>query len=278
MWLANVLRIVLLVTIGTWGYPAVADKGFHTHAGWIAFNIVGLGLVALCRRVRYFAATDPVIDPGSADYFNPTAAYLIPLLGILATTMITEAFSSGFDGLYPLRVLVAAIALWWFRRYYADLRWTWAWTDVAIGVLAFALWLALEPPIDSTSESTLGTGLAGLGAGWGTVWLVFRFVGSVVTVPIAEELAFRGYLTRRLIASEFQDVPLGRFSWPSFLASSVLFGALHSRWLAGVLVGMLYAGALYRRRELTDAIVAHATTNALIAVYVLTTGSLSLWA
>jgi len=34
MWLANVLRIVLLVAIGTWGYPGVAERGFHTHAGW----------------------------------------------------------------------------------------------------------------------------------------------------------------------------------------------------------------------------------------------------
>ena len=35
------------------------------------------------------------------------------------------------------------------------------------------------------------------------VWLIFRLVGSVVTVPVAEELAFRGYLTRRAIAADF---------------------------------------------------------------------------
>ena len=108
--------------------------------------------------------------------------------------------------------------------------------------------MALEPLPKSTTESELGLGLASLGAGWGTVWLVFRIVGSVVTVPIAEELAFRGYLTRRLITSEFQDVPLGRFTWVSFLLSSVLFGALHSRWLAGTLAGMLYTGHYSARR------------------------------
>jgi hypothetical protein len=41
---------------------------------------------------------------------------------------------------------------------------------------------------------------------------------------------------------------------------------------------MLYAIALYRRGELADAIVAHATTNGLIAGYALTTGDLSLLA
>ena len=132
-------------------------------------------------------------------------------------------------------------------------------------------------PTGSAAETALGMGLVRLGPVWSTAWLVFRVVGSVVTVPLAEELAFRGYLTRRLIAAEFQDVPLGRFTWFSFLVSSVLFGALHGRWLAGILAGMLYAIALYRRGELADAVVAHATTNALIAAYVLTTGSWWLW-
>ena len=278
MWLANVLRIVLLVAMGTWGYRAMAENGFHTHAGWLAFNLVSLGLVVSSRRLRFFAAADPRVDSAAAEYSNPTAAYLVPLLTLIATTMITGVFTSGFDRLYPFRVLAAAAALWFFRRYYAPLRWTWSWTAVAIGVGTFVLWIALEPATVSTAaETALGTGLAHLGPVWGTAWMVFRVVGSVVTVPLAEELAFRGYLTRRLIASEFQTVPLGRFTWFSFVLSSTLFGALHGRWLAGVVAGMLFAIALYRRGELADAIVAHATTNALIAAYVLTMGSWSLW-
>jgi membrane protease YdiL (CAAX protease family) len=56
-----------------------------------------------------------------------------------------------------------------------------------------------------------------------------------------------------------------------------LFGALHGRWIAGTLAGMLYALAVYRRGELADAVLAHTTSNALIAVYVLVTASWSLW-
>jgi membrane protease YdiL (CAAX protease family) len=40
---------------------------------------------------------------------------------------------------------------------------------------------------------------------------------------------------------------------------------------------MLYAVALYRRRQIIDAIVAHATTNALLSGYVIATGSWSQW-
>ena len=98
-----------------------------------------------------------------------------------------------------------------------------------------------------------------------------------MTVPIAEELAFRGYLTRRFISCDFLAEPLGRFTWISWIGSSALFGAVHGRWLAGTLVGLLYALALYRRRELMDAVVAHAITNALIAACVLATGQWGLW-
>jgi exosortase E/protease (VPEID-CTERM system) len=277
MWVANVLRIVLLVAIGHWGYPSVADKGFHTHAGWLTFNLIGLGVVVSSRRLNYFAAADLPTDSEPAESSNPTAAFLDPLLVIIATTMITGAFTSGFDRFYPLRVLTAAAVLWYFRREYSELKMTWSWTAVAIGVATFVVWMALEPAPTGTAETSPGTGLASLPSGWAAAWLVFRVVGSVVTVPLAEELAFRGYLTRRLIATEFSDVPLGRFTWFSFLISSVLFGALHGRWLAGMLAGMLYAIALYRRGVLADAVLAHATTNALIASYVLTTDSWWLW-
>jgi CAAX prenyl protease-like protein len=123
----------------------------------------------------------------------------------------------------------------------------------------------------------LQAGLGALSRGEAGVWLTFRVIGAVITAPLAEELAFRGYLTRRLIKADFRDVPPGQFRPSSFLVSSVLFGALHGRWLAGTLAGMFYALALYRRRKLSDAVLAHATTNALIAADVLLAGAWPLW-
>jgi CAAX prenyl protease-like protein len=256
----------------------VALGGFHSQAGWLAFNAVALGVVIVARRSPLFAADRQT--SGATPAASPTVAYLAPLFAIVAVTMVSGAFTRGFDQFYPLRVLAASVILWRCRRSYTDLRRTVSREAVAVGVAVWVLWMALEPrPIGagSGSGSDLSTGLASLSTVWAGAWLAFRAVGSVVTVPLAEELAFRGYIARRLIARDFQDVPAGQFAWPSFLLSSVLFGALHGRWLAGTLAGMLYAVALYRRRELSDAVVAHATTNALIAAYVLATGSWTLW-
>jgi CAAX prenyl protease-like protein len=109
---------------------------------------------------------------------------------------------------------------------------------------------------------------------WGSVWLLFRLVGYTITVPIAEELAFRGFLARRLVGDDVERVPLGTFTWLSFIVSSLAFGGLHQGdWFPGTLAGMAFALALYHRRQLVDAIVAHAVTNALVAAYVIGTGA-----
>jgi len=79
--------------------------------------------------------------------------------------------------------------------------------------------------------------------------------------PLAEELAYRGFFTRRLISADFDTVPSGRFTWTSFAVSSPAFGVLRDRWLEGTMAGMLYALLCYRRGLLGDAVAAHATTD-----------------
>src|SRR5262249_9297117 len=216
------------------------------------------------------------LTPGT----RAAAGYLTPALAIVAVTMVSQVFTAGFDWLYPLRVLAAGGLLLYFWRGQDSsvLRGTWSWWAVALGVLVFVLWLALEPRAPTTRmAASLGTDLARLPSHWAAIWLAFRVIGSVITVSLAEELVFRGSLSRRLIASDFERVPLGRFTWTSCLISSVLFGAVHGRWLAGTIAGLVFARALSRRGELTDAVLAHATANALLAAYVLTTGTWSLW-
>ena len=110
------------------------------------------------------------------------------------------------------------------------------------------------------------------------LWIVLSVVGAVVTVPLAEEIAFRGFLMRRFQDSDFESVSSRQFSWAPFLLSSVAFGLLHGeRWLAGIVAGMIYGLVMIRRGRIGEAVVAHAVTNALVAAWVLTTGNWQLW-
>lgn len=278
IWIVNALRIVALVVIGTSGFPAIAAGGFHSQAGWLAFNAVGLAFVGLTMRGGYFLREKRearVVETLESD--TATTAYLGPFAAITATAMLTGAVSAGFDWLYPLRVLAALAVLWACRRSYAGLRWSWSWSAFAIGVATFIIWLALLPS-GSSPKDAWPSALASVPVYWAALWFAVRAIGYVIAVPLVEELAFRGFLSRRLMQANFSTLPLGRFSWLSFVISSLLFGAMHGGlWLAGTLAGMAFALALYRRGVLGDAVLAHATTNGLLLVYAMATGRWSVW-
>ena len=283
IWLANALRIAILIAIGTSVSPAVALGGFHSQAGWLSFNAVTLGLIAVAWNSPFFAKTATRSNAPARPTEYPAAPYLVPFLVLIATVMLTGAISSGgFDRLYPFRVLATAAALGYFLRTYRReqiLHWNWSWHAAAIGAAVFGIWMALEPlsGVEDSAGGEQAAGLAGMSLTMAAVWILFRAIGSVVTVPLAEELAFRGFLTRRLIVENFDRLPMGQFTWFSFVVSSALFGLMHGRWLAGTIVGLLFALAFYRRGRLMDAVVAHATANGLITGYVLATGNWAAW-
>jgi exosortase E/protease (VPEID-CTERM system) len=276
MWWTNVARIVLLILIGSWWWPEAALGGFHSQAGWIGLIGVTLGLIAWASRSRWLLRSEVYavrVGRATEGEVNLTAAYLAPLMALLAGALITRAFSHNFDLFYPLRVIPPLVALWCYRRAYAPVCWAPSWRPVAIGVAVYGLWLFLSP---APGPEPLGPWYV-LSPTLAVGWVIVRVVGAALIVPCVEELAFRGFLMRRLVGSPFERIPLGTFTWLSFVGSSLLFGLLHDRWVAGVVAGMLYAVALYDRRKLADAVVAHGVTNGLLAVHVLATGKWSLW-
>lgn len=281
VWIANAVRLTTLIAIGSWIDEDIAMGGFHAYSGSLLFSGVALAMVFAARRSRLLAADDSETAADAAtETTSNTAAYLLPFLAIVATQMLAGAVSTGtslVDVLYPLRIVAAGAVLFAFRHAYRDIRWTVSWEAILCGVVVFGIWMALEPTPDSEKTAAFVSALHELSPGMMALWLGARVIGSVVTVPIAEELAFRGYMQRRLIDADFERVSLRTFTWVSFVVASLLFGVMHGRWLAGTLAGMCFALVVYRRGELSDAIAAHALTNAMIAAYVLATGHWLLW-
>jgi CAAX prenyl protease-like protein len=124
------------------------------------------------------------------------------------------------------------------------------------------------------------------GAAWSLgSWVALRVAGSTLVVPVCEELAFRGFLLRWLVRREFSAVPFDALRSErstkrvllAILGSSIAFGVLHDRWIAGLFAGLVYALIAIRRGHLGAAIIAHAATNAVIAVWVLSTSDYSQW-
>jgi exosortase E/protease (VPEID-CTERM system) len=277
MFLLNAARIATLILIGNAGAPAIALGGFHSQAGWLAFNGVALVMCVAARRIPWLARTEAAGEVPEAAGRNATAAYLIPFLAILAAAMVSRAMSGDFEWSYPLRVIAAGAALWYFRDTYRQADWRIGWPAVAAGVVVFAIWMGLEP-FARASSITAPAALMNAAAGARVSWIIFRILGAVITVPLAEEIAFRGFLMRRIASSDFESVNWRSFAWVPFLISSAAFGLLHGdRWLAGMIAGMIYALAMIRKGRIGEAVAAHAVTNALVAIWVLTTGNWQLW-
>lgn len=282
VWALNIVRITSLILIGTWWSPAIAHGGFHSKAGWILFCLVALVLVFASQRLSFFtkklSRPDRKENATEEEYWNPTAAYLMPLMSVLATSLVVGLFLTGsFDRFYGVRVLVACIVLWMYRSYFRELWQQPSVRSLVIGTLVFGLWMLLiSPPQLSDQKVWLG-GFQQLSQPELSFWLLLRIFGGVLTVPIVEELAFRGFLLRRIMHSDFTEVSPQTFHPLSWVVSSLVFGALHQAWLAGTLAGLLYAYAYYYRGRLSDAIVAHIVTNGWIAIYVFWRQAWWLW-
>jgi exosortase E/protease (VPEID-CTERM system) len=299
IWVLNVVRLCALFLIGDSGSPEVADIGFHSRFGWIAFTAVALAFsmatqkLAWVRRVpspvscaadqprsgAMQTATGTFEQLGERHRESPAIrAYLIPFLAILAATFVSKAASGYFDRFYPLRFFAAAVAIIFFLPELKKLNWRFGWLGPVTGVAVFLVWIAPVWWAHQPAASRLGSDLAALSPAARWAWIVFRVAAAVVTVPIAEELAFRGYLARRFVSRDFDAVPFTALTALSVGLSSVVFGLMHGQhWVVGILAGLAYAGALRWRGRMGDAVVAHAVSNLLLAAWVLGFGDWAQW-
>jgi exosortase E/protease (VPEID-CTERM system) len=271
----NVLRIAALFLIGNAGYPDVAAYGFHSQAGWISFILVACGLVFFSRRSEWLSRS-AVNVTAAVDTYNPTAAYLMPLLAILAAGVLSHALSGSFEIFYPLRFVAALGALYYYRNDILEFDWCFSWRGPAIGAFVFVVWLTAAHALSPIA--TMPLQLHSLGPLGRSIWIAVRAVAAITTVPIAEEIAYRGYLMRRLVSSDFDSVSYRSVPMSAVLISAIVFGLAHGAfWLPGTLAGIAYGLLLRQTRRIGEAVVAHAVSNALIVICVLAADMWQLW-
>ncbi len=185
--------------------------------------------------------------------------------------------------LYPCKALCVGVLLFWFRRDYSELnsidlkKLSHTIASVALGLLVFALWIHMDwsfgqvVPETGFNPDRVDQQLLK------NVLILFRLCGAALVVPVMEELFWRSFLLRYIIKPDFIQVPLGTFTWASFLICAVLFGLEHHLIVAGVMAGMAYSLLLYWTKSLYQCIVAHAVTNLALGIYVLSTQAWQFW-
>jgi len=208
---------------------------------------------------------------------------VLPFLVYLGFLLIAELLERAgvpaqqLRWLYPVKTVAVAATLVLFWRHYTELH-QWnarAALAVVAGLGVFWLWISLNQ----------GWMLIGTPGGYdprtagGLDWtlVVVRIAGAALVVPVMEELFWRSFLLRWLDSIDFAAVDPARVSLRSAAVAAVLFGFEHNQWLAGIVAGAVYSLLFMRTRSLWTAIIAHATTNGVLGIWIVITETWSFW-
>ncbi len=211
--------------------------------------------------------------------------YVTPMAIYMAFLAMESQWQETVTLLYPIKTLAVGAALVWFRNEYVELRpprHVWGnpgflnyWLAVAIGLAAIIIWIGADRLYPGLTELMGGTSTTRFdpttirSPGWRYTFLGFRVFGAVAVVAFMEEIFWRGFLIRWIDDRNFKRVPIGTFSWISFGVTVALFAFEHEEWLAGVACGALYNWLYYKRKSLFCCVLAHATSNAALSVWIL---------
>jgi len=183
---------------------------------------------------------------------------------------------------FPLQTIVCGALLLWWRGTYRFAPWGSA--AIAIGALTgaavFAVWISPQwifgagARLDGFNPTLVADSPLQHGA-----TVAFRFARLVIVVPFLEEIFWRGFVLRYLVREDFENVPMGTFTWLSFGVVSVAFMFERARpdWPAALATGALLNLVAYRTRSLGACVLAHAVANLLLGLYVLRTGQWGFW-
>ena len=179
-------------------------------------------------------------------------------------------------------LIVAGMLAWYWREYgelvrqnLPDARETgWA---VVVGIAVFAIWVQLDAPWMQLGSATAAfVPLDDMGQ---PIWplIALRLMGAALVVPVMEELFWRSFLMCWIQHPGFERVDPQQVGLRAIVLSTFVFTLAHTLWLAAVIAGLAYAWLYRWSGKLWVAVIAHAVTNGLLGVWVISTGRWEFW-
>jgi membrane protease YdiL (CAAX protease family) len=168
---------------------------------------------------------------------------------------------------------------------------------IIVGVIGVVLWIELcklgveQRVVDQLGKDSKVVTLLGLGERpafkplqelgatpiWAYTFLAIRFIGLALVVPILEEFFLRGFLMRFVIRDDWWNVPFGTVTTTALIVGTLVPVIYHPEKLAALVWFSLVTGLMWRTRNIWDCVAAHAVTNLLLGIYVLTQQQWQLW-
>ena len=215
-----------------------------------------------------------------------TAAYVAGFATYIAFLVFERYLPFQTHVAYGIRILTVAAVTLIFSRKVISLRCSHPLGSILLGIAVCVIWVGpdflwpsyrqhglFQNPLTGSATSSIDPALKS-----NTAFIAMRITGSALLVPIIEELFWRAWLMRVFIDTNFSKIPLGAYSAQSFWLVALLFASEHGPyWEVGLLAGIAYNWWMIRTRSLGDCILAHAVTNAGLAVWVLKADQWQYW-
>jgi len=218
---------------------------------------------------------------------QPTAVRVAPFVIFVLLTAAQGKFGAASAyWFYLAKTLVGAWLIWEIRPFVTEMRWVFSWEAVAVGLGVLVMWISLNPYYPMANELFTKIGFSnganpnlvfGAHSPLALFFLAAHILGMTLVVPPLEEVFYRSFLYRYIANQDFLSVPLNRFLPVPFFVTALVFGFEHNQWLAGILCGMAYQWLVLRKNRLGDAMTAHAITNFLLGIWVVTRGAWQFW-
>ena len=206
---------------------------------------------------------------------SPLLARVLPFVVFVVLTACQGSFGpESHFWVYLAKCVAGSWLVWLTWPLVPEMRWTISFQALFGGTLVFAIWVALDVPDTKLSQTDTWNLHDHFGKGSAMVWFFagVRIAGSTLLVPLLEEVFYRSFLYRYILAPNWMFTAHKSFAIKPFLITSIVFGFTHQHWLAGIACGMIYQLLVIRTNRIGDAITAHAVTNLLLGVWVITKG------
>jgi hypothetical protein len=217
---------------------------------------------------------------------SPATPYVLPFGVFVALIAVGNVLPFSPLAIEMLRLAVMLAVIFGVARPVLDWRVRQWGGSLMTGLLIFIVWITpdllfpayrhsflFDNAITGTAKSSLAESVRHDGP-----VLFLRTLRAVLIVPIVEELFWRGWLMRWVIAKDFESVPLGTYTGMSFWIVAVLFASEHGPyWDVGLAAGILFNWWMIRTKRLGDLMVAHAVANAALSAYVIAAGKWEYW-
>jgi CAAX prenyl protease-like protein len=194
-----------------------------------------------------------------------------------------------YPSIYTLKILLTLLSIAFVLPGYREFPLRVTLLAILTGLVGIVVWVGLcSLRLEQRLLVPLGLGrLVGLGAragfnpfeqlqghpAWAWGFLVVRFVGLVAVVPLVEEFFLRGFLMRFVMAARWWEVPMGKANAGAVLLATAIPMLMHPAEIFAAAAWFSMITWMYlKTRSVWDCVAAHAVTNLLLGIYVVTVG------